>query len=89
MADGKNFLLYAISHLPQAPLFSGLLNQLRHQSRPSSLMARPDSCSIVPMEILIEQYIVPPMWIVLKGLRTAEYRTFPVGILEKDVRQTV
>ena len=71
-----------------AALLPRLLNQFRHQSRPSSLMAGPDTGTVVPMEIFIEQDVIAPMRIVLQSIRSAEHRTFPLGILEEDVGQT-
>jgi L-ribulose-5-phosphate 3-epimerase UlaE len=51
-------------------------------------MAGPDTSTVVPMEIFIEQDVIAPMRIVLQSIRSAEHRTFPLGILEEDVRQT-
>ena len=70
------------------PLFSGLLNQFRDQAGPACLMTCADAGSVVPMEVFVEYDVVTPVRIVLKGLRAAEHRTFPLSILEKDVRQT-
>src|SRR5262249_28618955 len=75
--------------LPLTSSLPRLLNQLRHQSRPSRLMTGPDAGPVVPVKILIEEYVIAPMRIVLQSLCSAEHRTFSFGVLEKNVRQTV
>ena len=51
-------------------------------------MACTNAGTAVAVEIFVEEEVVTPMRIVLNSTRPAEYRTFPLGILEKDMRQT-
>jgi hypothetical protein len=51
-------------------------------------MACANACSVVPMKVFVEQDVVAPMRILLQSACSAEHWTFPLGILEKDVRQT-
>jgi hypothetical protein len=64
------------------------LNQFRHQPYPARLVTRTDICSVASKEAFVKQYVVAPMWIVLKSVRSAEHGALPFGTLEKDVRQT-
>ena len=46
------------------------LDQLRHQSRPSRLVTRAESRSVVSVEVLKEQDVVPPVRVALEFLRS-------------------
>src|SRR4051795_10079102 len=54
------------------------MHQHRHDSRPARLMARADPGAIVPMEILVEEQMVAPVWVFLKRLLPAEDRSPPI-----------
>ena len=63
------------------------MNQLCYQPSPAGLVACADPCSVLAVEILVEQDVVAPVWIVLESVGPAEDRTFSFGILKEDVYQ--
>jgi hypothetical protein len=81
------FLLYAIAIAMGSPT-PQTIESISTQPCPARLVTRADTCPVVPVEVFAEQYVVAPMRIVLKSVRSAEHRAFPLGISEKDVRQS-
>ncbi len=72
---------------PPLPTFS-LLKQLRHDGSPTRLMAGTDASARIAVEVLVEQWVVAPMWVGLKGLVRAEHRAAPVLSTQEDVRES-
>ena len=75
-------MILTVSSLP------GLLNQFRHQSRPSSLVTRADAGAIVSMEVFVEGNRVSPEWIFLEPGGASEDRASPGLVAEKDVGES-
>ncbi len=70
-----------------AVLFPRLLDQFRHQSRPSRLVTRADAGSIVSMEVFIEGDRIPPERIVVELSVPPKTGRRPVSVTEKNVGQ--
>ena len=70
-------------------MLSTLLQKLRHQTRPTGLMARTDPRAIVPMEIFVEQGVVFPMRVILECFIATKDGTPVVGIEKKGGIQTM
>jgi hypothetical protein len=71
------------------PLLAQLLNQLRHQSRPSRLMASSNSRAIIAVEILIEQHQLAPVRVVLKLVSSPINRTISGGISQESLSNSL
>ena len=41
--------------------------------------------AIIPVKVLVEQYVILPVWVLLKLLCAAIERTFTAGIRKKDI----
>jgi len=65
-------------------LFTTLLNQFRHQTRPACLVTRANSGAIVSMKIFMEQKQILPMWIVIENLRTTRRWTAAILAAQKN-----
>src|SRR6516165_1830890 len=63
------------------------IHQERHQSSPAGLVIRPDPCSVVTVEILVEQNVVEPMRIGLKLFCAAIYGPAPMLVTKEDLSQ--
>src|SRR5512145_334175 len=63
---------------------AALLQQLGDERRPPRLVAGPDASTVVPVKVLVEQEQIPPVRVVLEGLRPAEDRSAAVGVPEED-----
>src|ERR1700745_67774 len=64
-------------------------DQFSHQAGPSGLMTGSETCSIVTVEVLVEQDVVLPLRVCLEFLRTTVHRA-PAGFIpQKDSGQTV
>lgn len=57
-----------------------LLNQLGYQRRPAGLVAGPNACAVVAVEVLVEQNIVAPVRVGLELVRAAKHRPLPVCV---------
>src|SRR5712692_10309268 len=68
-------------------LFTTLLNQFRHQTRPACLVTRANSGAIVSMKIFMEQKQILPMWIVVENLRTTRRWTAAIVPAKKSADQ--
>jgi hypothetical protein len=66
-------------------MFTLLLDQLRHETRPACLAARADARAVIPVKVLVEWNVVAPIWIVLEGLVHTEDSPAPVRIAQEDV----
>src|SRR5215470_11895904 len=65
------------------------LDQLCHHSCPSCLVARPEPRPAIPMEVLVEEDLVPPVRIALELLRAPVDRPPAVRIAQEDAREPV
>src|SRR5437016_2764213 len=63
---------------------SALLEQLRHQARPSGLVVGADARPVVAVEVLVEEEVVAEVWVALQLLRLPERRTASVFIAQED-----
>src|SRR5690348_10982708 len=70
-------------------LSSPLVDQAGDQSGPSGLMAGAQSCAVVPVEMLVEEQVIPPVRIGLELLRAAEDRPPPAFVAFEDSDQAV
>src|SRR5712692_10107818 len=69
-------------------LFSTLLQQLRDQAGPASLVAGTDAGAVVTMKILVEEDEILPVRVALKLLRATVDRSPTVRAVQKDARET-
>src|SRR5208283_2730078 len=76
-------------YLPNSAITSiaALLQQLRHQRGPTRLMTRSEPFRRIAVEVLIEQNIVPKIWIRLKLLIGAEHRPAALVVSQKHARE--
>src|SRR6516164_1666099 len=65
------------------------LDEFRNQPRPARLMAGSKTRSVVSVEVLIEQQVVPPVEIVLKLLCAPVHRPSASLVAEEYALQTV
>src|SRR5690242_3428589 len=65
------------------------LNQLRHHSCPSGLMARAEPGAVIPMKVFVEQDIVAPVRVGLKLLSSTINRTSATLVAREDAGQPV
>lgn len=72
-----------------AAIFPALLDELRHEARPTGLVACADSRSVVSMEIFIEEKKLTPVRIGLKFLCPTKHGAPPVLIALKDPHQAM
>ena len=49
-------------------------------------MAGSQPCTVVSMEVLVEEDVITPMWIILKFLCSAVDRSLAVGVAQEDAR---
>src|SRR5262245_42521619 len=67
------------ARVDRGPLLPGLLEELRHQPGPARLVAGADPGAVVPLEVLVEEDVVPPVGVRLEDLRPAVDRPPPIG----------
>src|SRR5205814_2755468 len=65
-------------------LLPGLLEELRDEGRPAGLVTGADAGAVVPVEVLVEEEVIPPMGIRLELLRPAVDRPPSVGPAEEE-----
>src|ERR1017187_9244081 len=68
------------------PLLAALLQQLRHQSRPTSLVTGSQSCPRFTMKVLVKQDQVIPTWIGMEWLAGPMHRPAAAVVLQKKPR---
>ncbi len=61
-----------------------LLDQFRYQPSPTCLMARTQPCSIIPVQVFIEQDMVAPVRIALEFLLSPKDRATTVCTAQKE-----
>src|SRR6516165_3023870 len=60
-----------------------------HQPGPSGLMTGAETSAVVPMEVLVEQQIIPPVGVVLGLFGTPEHRAPSGFVTQEDPGQPV
>ena len=63
------------------------MHEARDRPGPSGLVARADARAGVPVEVFIEQGVIPPMRILLEFSRGPVHRPFPLLILQENAGQ--
>src|ERR1700730_2437166 len=71
----------------QLPLFTALLDQFRHQPRPSSLMTRANSGTVVAVKVFVKQHQIFPVRIILEKLHPAGRRPPAIFAAQEDPNQ--
>ena len=80
----RSHVARAEDHPICAALLPRLLNQFRHQSRPTCLVTRADAGAIVSMEVFVEENRVSPEGIFLEFGGVSKDGTSPGLVAEKD-----
>src|SRR5882672_2670940 len=75
----RGFVLLAFAGL------TTLLHQLGDDASPSSLVACADSRAGIPVEVLMEEHKVAPVWVGLKLLEIAEHWPTALLVLKKNI----
>ena len=70
-------------------VFTKLLNELSHQASPPRLMTGTNACSIIAVEVFIEQNEIAPVGIGLKRFTAAINGTIARWISQKDAGETL
>ncbi len=65
------------------------LDELGHEPGPTGLMARAQPCTVVTVEVFVEQHVIPPMGIGLELLRAAVHRTPALLIAQEDPSEPI
>ena len=66
-----------------------LLDQFRHECRPSRLVARAQACPRVTIEVFVEQYIVAPMGIGVETFDLPVHRATAFVVAQEQPAQTL
>ena len=53
-------------------MFTLLLHQFCHETRPTGLMTCTDPCAVVPVKVFMEWDVIAPVWVVLEGFIAPE-----------------
>ena len=62
-----------------------LLNQLRHETRPTRLMTRANARAIIAVEVLVERDVIAPVWVILERFVSAKNGAASVRIAQEDI----
>src|SRR3954468_2589955 len=73
--------------LPVSSSFSALLEELRDQACPARLVACADTRSVVAVEILMKQHVIPEVRVALQLLLASEDGTAPALVAQEDGRE--